>query len=239
MTTTRYRKRPVEVDTIQWTGSNEAELVAFTGNRFEALDPEDRADDPEITAQVLDVLHSTWVGVKNGQHIVRGVKGEYYPIAEDVLAETYERVDDRATASTVSRFLFEETARRHKGTIARVDELLAVIERVRTLATAIRDATAAGHNDWQIGQHDCAMTVLAALHPTPAATEATELKKTVRVLSALHQSADDTVTRVITLHEQWVAAGPPPLGAPLARWWDGRLAELHNAIQPADQTTEK
>lgn len=90
MTITRYRKRPVEVDTVQWTGTNEAEIIAFTGNRFEALAPEDRADDLEMTAQVLDVLHSTWVGVKTGQHIVRGVKGEYYPIAEDVLAETYE-----------------------------------------------------------------------------------------------------------------------------------------------------
>jgi hypothetical protein len=35
-------------------------------------------------------LHTTWVGVKTGQWIVRGVKGEFYPIAEDVLAETYE-----------------------------------------------------------------------------------------------------------------------------------------------------
>ncbi|MYR46772.1 hypothetical protein [Streptomyces sp. SID5910] len=75
--------------------------------------------------------------------------------------------------------------------------------------------------------------VLAALdEPAPAATETTDLETTVRVVSALHRSAEDTVTRVITLHEQWVAAGPPPLGAPLARWWDGRLAELHDAIQP-------
>jgi len=75
--------------------------------------------------------------------------------------------------------------------------------------------------------------------PAPAATQATELETTARVLSALHRSAEGTVTRVIDLYEQWVKAGPPPLGAPLARWWDTRLAELHNAIQPADQTTEK
>ncbi|MEU9640913.1 hypothetical protein [Streptomyces sp. NPDC048188] len=82
--------------------------------------------------------------------------------------------------------------------------------------------------------------VLAALDETaPAATGATELETTARVLSGLHRSAEDTVTRVIALYEQWVAAGPPPLGAPLARWWDKRLAELHDAIQPADQTTEK
>jgi hypothetical protein len=149
MTITRYRKRPIEVDTIQWTGDNEAEVQAFTGgaSRFYALDAEDRegSDDPEATAAVFDKLHSTWVLVYTGQHVVRGVKGEYYPIAEDVLAETYETVQDARPVSPVS-----------------------------------------------------------------------------------------------ALYERWVKAGPPPLGVSMARWWDARLVELHNAIHPAaDQTAEK
>jgi hypothetical protein len=69
------------------------------------------------------------------------------------------------------------------------------------------------------------------------------LETTARVFAGLHQSAESTVTRVIGLYEQWVKAGPPPLGASMARWWDKRLAELHTAIQPpaldTDQTTEK
>lgn len=88
----RYRQLPVEVEAIEWTGDNEAELIAFTGNRFQALDPEDRTDDPDATGAVFDVLHSTWVLVYPGQHVVRGVRGEFYPIAQDVLAETYEVV---------------------------------------------------------------------------------------------------------------------------------------------------
>ncbi|MEV8042425.1 hypothetical protein AB0P02_01090 [Streptomyces griseoluteus] len=94
-TIVRYRKKPIEVDTVQWTGDNESAVQAFTGpTHFHALDDADRAngDDPEATAAVYDRLHFTWVLVYTGQHIVRGVKGEYYPIAEDVLAETYERV---------------------------------------------------------------------------------------------------------------------------------------------------
>lgn len=93
----RRRKKPVEVDTIEWTGTNEADVQTFTGgpSHFYALDAEDRenSDDPEATATVYDKLHSTWVLVYTGQHIVRGVKGEYYPIAADVLAETYEPVN--------------------------------------------------------------------------------------------------------------------------------------------------
>lgn len=68
--------------------------------------------------------------------------------------------------------------------------------------------------------------------PAPAATEATERETTTRVFAALHRSAEQDVSRVIALYEQWVKAGPPPLGVSLARWWDACLAELHDAILP-------
>ena len=48
--------------------------------------------------------------------------------------------------------------------------------------------------------------------------------------------AGETVTRVTALYEQWVKAGPPPLGVSIARWWDGRLVELNGAIHaPAEE----
>ncbi|WP_240964349.1 hypothetical protein [Streptomyces sp. C1-2] len=61
------------------------------------------------------------------------------------------------------------------------------------------------------------------------------LEKTARVFAVLHRSAEDTVTRVIALYESWVHAGPPPLGASMARWWDSRLAELRAALQADGQ----
>jgi hypothetical protein len=80
--------------------------------------------------------------------------------------------------------------------------------------------------------------ILHQLEPRPAATKATNTETTARVFAALHQSAEQDVTRVIDLYERWVKAGPPPLGVPLARWWDARLAQLHAALdQPkVDQT---
>lgn len=90
-----YRKLPVVVEAIQWTGRNEQELREWTGGKFETTAPGDY-DNPEITAIVYDELHSTWVGVKTGQSVLRGVKGEFYPIDQEVLTETYERVGDGA-----------------------------------------------------------------------------------------------------------------------------------------------
>lgn len=95
MSVVRYRKLPVEVDTVQCAGTNLDELIAFTGGDFLLTIPGE-FDDPGITAKVYDSLHDTWVGVKTGQHVVQSVKGETYPIDEDVLAETYELVTETA-----------------------------------------------------------------------------------------------------------------------------------------------
>lgn len=60
-----------------------------------------------------------------------------------------------------------------------------------------------------------------------------------RITATLARESEATVQRVIALYEQWVKAGPPPLGTSVPRWWDKRLVELHNAIlPPTDQTTE-
>jgi hypothetical protein len=92
----RFRKRPVEIEAIQWTGANLTEVRAFCGgSKFGPCDPaEPQSHDATITAHVFDVLHESWVGVKTGQWVIRGVAGEFYPIDEAVLAETYEPVAD-------------------------------------------------------------------------------------------------------------------------------------------------
>lgn len=91
----RYRKKPVEVEAVQFTGDNWNEVAALTGGReFAEVHPEDWRDDPDIVAEVYDKLHSTWVGVKVGQWIIRGVQGEFYPCDPDVFEATYEAVTD-------------------------------------------------------------------------------------------------------------------------------------------------
>ncbi|MFJ8798469.1 hypothetical protein [Streptomyces sp. NPDC102487] len=66
----------------------------------------------------------------------------------------------------------------------------------------------------------------------------TELAAYARELATLITSselpAEETDTRLTDLYERWVKGGLPPLGTTLARWWDARLVELQNAIQPAN-----
>ena len=90
----RFRSKPTEIEAVQFTGANGMELVEFTENNFRVFNVEDRenCDDPEATAAVFDVLHSTWVLVYTGNWIIKGTKGEFYPCNEEVFAEKYEAV---------------------------------------------------------------------------------------------------------------------------------------------------
>jgi hypothetical protein len=88
----RVRKKPVEVDAVQWRGDNTVEVEALAGANFEAIDPANPwDDDPDATAAVRDDLHGgTWIPLYDGDWIVRGVRGEMYPVRGSVFAETYE-----------------------------------------------------------------------------------------------------------------------------------------------------
>jgi hypothetical protein len=94
----RFRKKPVEVEAVQWTGDNADEIKAFVGVRDNGecrfLTP-DEITGAWTEAHVYDELHDTWVTVYTGQWVIKGVKGEFYPCAEDVFAETYEPVEAR------------------------------------------------------------------------------------------------------------------------------------------------
>jgi hypothetical protein len=106
----------------------------------------------------------------------------------------------------------------------------------RTWAGWLRDAMKRGPDHCLL----CATEPKPEPAAGPAATEATELETTARVFAGLHRSAEQDVTRVIELYERWVKEGAPPLGIPIARWWDKRLVELHDAISPpTNQTKEK
>lgn len=92
----RYKSKPTEIDAVLFDGSNLEEVQEFclvnAPSFFQPVAEEDREDDPEIIAQVWDKLHSTWVGVKSGQYIIKGTKGEFYPCDPEVFNAKYEEI---------------------------------------------------------------------------------------------------------------------------------------------------
>lgn len=93
----RYRKKPIVLPAIQYRGPGDVDyVVGFVGGpgRFRLATADELAVKPDNTAYVYDVLHSTWIGVKDGDWIIRGVKGEHYPHDGPTFVEVYDQVAD-------------------------------------------------------------------------------------------------------------------------------------------------
>lgn len=79
--TRAYRKKPVVVEAVRWTGENHGEMCEF-------IDPEVF----EIIPHIGLVIH-TLEGdhhASPGDYIIKGVNGEFYPCKPDVFEKTYE-----------------------------------------------------------------------------------------------------------------------------------------------------
>ena len=74
----KFRKKPVEVAAIQYTGNNRDALEAFVK--------------PNIYAFGWIYTPEGQINFRAGDWIIKGVKGEFYPIKNDIFLATYEEV---------------------------------------------------------------------------------------------------------------------------------------------------
>ncbi|MDJ0460629.1 hypothetical protein, partial [Streptomyces sp. H27-C3] len=82
---THYRRRPLLVEAIQWTGTNAAQLRGFAGSSFDEIAPECRTD-PDVTAMVCGF--SEWMLLRPGNWVVRCGEG-FEPMGSEEFAEMY------------------------------------------------------------------------------------------------------------------------------------------------------
>lgn len=86
---TKYRKKPVVVDAFQWTGDKNQtedpewiiEAISKGDVFFYNKQMEIKALEGQMTA-------------KQGDYIIKGVKGEFYPCKPDIFHKTYEKAGD-------------------------------------------------------------------------------------------------------------------------------------------------
>ena len=92
----RFRTKVFEIEAVRFTGDNTPEVQGFAGreNFVDYLKDDPGWAQAGITAHVFDYLHDTWVGVKDGQWIIKGMKGEFYPCDPDVFEAKYEAIDE-------------------------------------------------------------------------------------------------------------------------------------------------
>lgn len=90
----KYRKKPVVIEAIQWTGDNLKEIIGFTGlhesaNKWTWKEYEDVVKNDGLKIFTLEGKMNADIG----DFIIKGVKGEFYPCKPDIFEATYELVD--------------------------------------------------------------------------------------------------------------------------------------------------
>ena len=79
----KYRKKPVVIEAVQWHNGDKHEAVENN-----PLNNPMTPNDPCIKT-LEGYLH-----VSDGDFIIKGVNGEFYPCKPDIFEKTYEKVED-------------------------------------------------------------------------------------------------------------------------------------------------
>ncbi len=95
----KFRKKPVEIDAMQWDGSiaSAQAIIAWSGDKIGYRSNQvGSPDESKRTREDWLSIH-TLEGEMKGQPldwIIRVVKGEYYPCKPDIFEATYEPVHE-------------------------------------------------------------------------------------------------------------------------------------------------
>jgi hypothetical protein len=88
----KYRKKPVEVEAIQWTGLNLEEIKTFVGEvlQYDIIDTALEVDKgtTHILMKIKTLEGDMHVSLED--YIIKGIKGEFYPCKPDIFNDTYE-----------------------------------------------------------------------------------------------------------------------------------------------------
>lgn len=82
----QFVKKPIIVEAIQWTGKNEHEVMKFVGSHCCLVN---KSNGKALIINTLEGDHYASVN----DWIVKGVKGEFYPVKPDIMEQTYTRVN--------------------------------------------------------------------------------------------------------------------------------------------------
>ena len=90
----KFRKKPVTVEAVRWTGENREEIRTFCP-RDAFFAPARQDTEGHITAWqlLIDSLEGIMYA-ETGDYIIKGVKGEYYPCKANIFEETNVRVEE-------------------------------------------------------------------------------------------------------------------------------------------------
>jgi len=86
----KYRKRPVEIEAVQFTYNSLDEVNEFIDENYYGGIEQSPDKPPHLIIETDEGNHHAI----EGDWIIKGVNNEFYPCKSDVFHQTYERVED-------------------------------------------------------------------------------------------------------------------------------------------------
>jgi hypothetical protein len=80
----KFKKRPVVIEAVQWTGKNQHEVLSFCNTCY-------FTSHGVVKDLYIDTLEGDMLA-NEGDYIIKGVAGEFYACKPDIFALTYENV---------------------------------------------------------------------------------------------------------------------------------------------------
>ena len=90
----KFRKKPVVIEAVQYTGRNLSEIMRFAGSAAQEFEEDFMGD-----SIAIKTLEGT-MRAERADWIIRGIKGEFYPCKPDIFAATYEPVEAGGSTRT-------------------------------------------------------------------------------------------------------------------------------------------
>lgn len=85
----QYRKRPIVIRAVKWTGDNFDEIREFVKSQPLTL----YKNDFGFIRLLIETLEGDMYA-EVGDYVICGVHGEYYPCKPDIFTETYEEIEN-------------------------------------------------------------------------------------------------------------------------------------------------
>ena len=109
----KYRKKPVVVEAMQWTGLNLEEVKDFVGEAltYDIIDDAWKVGKgrPHVLMKIKTLEGDMEVSEKD--YIIKGVNGEFYPCKPDIFQKTYapESTEDKPIGRLIDADAFERS----------------------------------------------------------------------------------------------------------------------------------
>ena len=113
----KYRKKPVVIEAIQYTGDNIVEIIKFMQECARGDKTRYLRFDATRGEYFIKTLEGKYI-LSEGDYIICGIKGEFYPCKPDIFEMTYEKVDS------------EKPSHRSKECVQYISETIKVDEKI-------------------------------------------------------------------------------------------------------------